>query len=100
MTSKDPFRDYARDLKMDFTYYRVCHDYPPVRDPNDQLYGKWSLSKMEFSDEKFPDYCLGITYFMNKATTWKLFRTFEETLKNHYIWIEDVYLTGEMLEIT
>ena len=53
---------------------------------------------MEFSEEKFPDYCLGITYFMNVATTWKLFRTFEETFKNHYIWIEDVYLTGKILE--
>ena len=54
-----------------------------------------ALSKVEFPDDHFPDYCLGITYFMTLETSWKILRAFEVTLKEYYIWIEDVYLTGE-----
>ena len=31
--------------------------------------------------------------------TWKLYMLFESTLKEHYVWIEDVYLTGILPEI-
>lgn len=54
---------------------------------------------MEFPDDHFPDYCLGITYFMTLETSWKILRAFEVTLKEYYIWIEDVYLTGKCKDL-
>ena len=39
-------------------------------------------------------YCSGWTYTMSPKNIRKIFKTFESTLLKHYLWIEDVYLTG------
>ena len=37
---------------------------------------------------------MGWTYTMSPKNIRKIFKTFESTLLKHYLWIEDVYLTG------
>ena len=52
------------------------------------------VSKIEWLDDDFVTYCSGSTYTMSPENIRKIFKTFESTLRKHYLWIEDVYLTG------
>ena len=58
------------------------------------------LSSIEWPEEFLPKYCYGIVYFLSPETANILFDAFEKTLKSCYVWIEDVYITGVLAEIS
>merc|ERR1711935_991193 len=62
----------------------------PVRDPMVRLY----VSKMEWLPNTYPLSCSGPMYMMSPKITMRIFDLFSSTLKEDYIWIEDIYLTG------
>ena len=49
---------------------------------------------MEWESDEYPQFCYGPIYIMTPQTAYQLFQLFKQTLKQYYIWIEDVYLTG------
>ena len=52
---------------------------------------------MEYIWNEFPTFCVGFFYLMSKNTAIQLLTKFEEAPRQNYIWIEDVYLTGLLL---
>ena len=49
---------------------------------------------MEWPADKFPEFCTGMTYIMSPENTQKILASFEATMRESYIWMEDVYITG------
>ena len=49
---------------------------------------------MEWESDEYPQFCYGPIYIMTPQIAYQLFQLFKQTLKQYYIWIEDVYLTG------
>ena len=52
---------------------------------------------MEWESDEYPQFCYGPIYIMTPQIAYQLFQLFKQTLKQYYIWIEDVYLTGTYL---
>ena len=49
---------------------------------------------MEWPYDNYPEYCLGVTYMMSPKVMEKLLSSFKKTMKENYIWMEDIYITG------
>ena len=54
---------------------------------------------MEWMEKTFPDYCSGSAYVLTPNIGENLFQTFLRLFKDNYIWIEDVYLTGQQSDL-
>lgn len=52
------------------------------------------ISKVEWDKNTYPPFCWGPIYIMEPTQAYLLFQIFKQTLKEFYIWIEDVYITG------
>ncbi|GFU60319.1 lactosylceramide 1,3-N-acetyl-beta-D-glucosaminyltransferase [Nephila pilipes] len=60
---------------------------PVVRDS----VSKWFVSKKEYAQDTFNDYCSGWAYL---TTTYVAHRLYEAAKKLPYFWVDDVHLTG------
>ena len=49
---------------------------------------------MEWPADSYPDFCKGMIYIMSLQNTLKMLKSFEATMTEFYIWMEDVYITG------
>jgi len=56
-----------------------------------QRVNKWSVTKGEYVDERYPKYCSGLAYL---ATTDVLRDFYEISGRVKYLWIDDVFVTG------
>ena len=52
---------------------------------------------MEWETNTYPEFCYGPIYIMAPNIAFQLLEAFKATLKQHYLWIEDVYITGKTL---
>lgn len=75
----------------DFVYCSVFQRIAPRRDKED----KWYVSYDEFSRDLYPPYCEGFAYIMSTDLVPKLYN---ESLYTKYYWIDDVYVTGLLME--
>lgn len=57
--------------------------------------GKWAVTKEEFPDSTYPDYCNGCFYVFNPSTAARLVNR-AKTRK--FFWIDDVFVTGFLRE--
>ena len=55
------------------------------------------MSKSLYEPDKFPEYCSGPMYMMTISALEKITKLFEQEYKNQFIWIEDVLLTGKIV---
>ena len=49
---------------------------------------------MEWKPNNYPEFCTGMVYIMSPENTKKIVASFEATMGETYIWMEDVYITG------
>ena len=49
---------------------------------------------MEWSEDKYPTYSSEAGYLLSMRAAKKLLQAFELTLRQMYVWMEDIYLTG------
>ena len=82
-------RNYLHSLDKNVSI--VCnmgHRWRVFRDRN----SKWRVTKAEYPDAEYPDFCLGSlgTIFSHQALTLLL----EQVPKTRFLWLEDVYNTG------
>lgn len=56
---------------------------------------KWSVSKEEFSRDRYPTYCPGLALLMTPDLVEKLW---ENALNTQYFWVDDVFFTGLLVE--
>ena len=49
---------------------------------------------MEWKPDTYPEFCTGMAYIMSPRNAKKIFASFEATMGETYIWMEDVYITG------
>ena len=61
---------------------------------NEILFPPRSVPLYEYLYSHYPPYCAGAFYFMNINVMNKLINLFEEEFGRNYLWIEDVFLTG------
>lgn len=57
------------------------------------------VSRAEYHLNTYPTFCYGPIYIMSTQTAKLLFEMFKQDLKEHYLWIEDVYITGTQILI-
>ena len=76
----------------------ACSVFPSNTKP--KRHGKWSLSLESYPDKTFPSYCSGVGYVITPDLAFDLF---EAAQNAHtfipYISIDDVYITGLLMEI-
>ena len=78
----------SRDNSIeDIIYCSLVKESIPFRDPEN----KWYVSKNEYPAEKYPTYCSGYAYITTPGLVKQLY---ELSLRTHYFWIDDVYITG------
>lgn len=56
---------------------------------------KWSVSKDEFSRDRYPTYCPGLALLMTPDLVHKLWI---KALETQYFWVDDVFFTGLLVE--
>ena len=52
------------------------------------------ISRDDYRGDYYPTYCSGMIYIMSPQNIFNILRMFEKNLRNHYVWMEDVYFTG------
>ena len=55
-------------------------------------WSKWFVTKEEYKEAKYPDYCSGWAYVTNHKTVKSILEE-SKKVENHF-WIDDVYITG------
>ncbi len=71
--------------------FYLCHflkGEKPRRDPEN----KWFVSREEYPENSYPDYCAGWAYVSNIATISNILKVAENNMP--YFWIDDLYVTG------
>ena len=53
----------------------------------------------EYPYPKYPDFCQGAFYLLHLSTVEKLYHLFEMEFHKNFIWMEDVFLTGNKSSI-
>ena len=56
---------------------------------------KWTVSKEEYSADKYPTYCPGLALLMSPDLVKVLW---EKSLNTKYFWVDDVFFTGLLVE--
>ena len=82
---------YTRLVPNDAIYCSVYGRMPPRRDKSD----KWYVSEDEYPRAVYPPYCEGLAYIIDPNLLVKLL---EESVYERYYWIDDVYVTGLLME--
>ena len=58
------------------------------------------VSRQEYKNDTYPACCFGELYIMKPNTAYKIFEAFLKYRNQTYVWIEDVYFTGILLQKT
>jgi hypothetical protein len=77
----------ASSRRSNFLFCNDLTNSTPVRSED----SKWFLSREDFPDEAFPDYCSGFTILFSADVVFKLY-TVAQSLP--YFWIDDLQVTG------
>ena len=57
------------------------------------------MSIEEYPYSRYPDFCQGAFYLMQRSTAEKLYDLFQTEFFKNFIWMEDVLLTGRFVSI-
>lgn len=85
---KTVLKTHEEDLDKEAIICRVIRA-TPVRKPNSKWYTPWYL----YPEIKYPHYCYGPMYILSVPAIRTLTKLFEQDFQ-HFLWLEDVYLTG------
>jgi hypothetical protein len=58
------------------------------------------ISRTDWKPDTYPEFCTGMAYIMSPGNAKKILASFEATMKETYIWMEDVYITGLLANIS
>uniref|UniRef100_A0A1L8E1L9 Hexosyltransferase n=2 Tax=Nyssomyia neivai TaxID=330878 RepID=A0A1L8E1L9_9DIPT len=58
---------------------------------------KWRVSTKEYAEKYYPTYCPGFSIIYSPDAVWLLYR---EAQRNPYFWIDDVHVTGTLVQRT
>lgn len=73
--------------KRDLIYCDIVEGRNPIRSDD----SKWYVTREEFADDHYPNYCLGYAVLYSADAVFKLYQA-GQTLS--FFWIEDVQITG------
>jgi hypothetical protein len=87
------FNQYVPKSLEPFTYCNVIEKAKPVRNKT----SKWAIDTKQYSKEVYPLYCEGFAYITN-INTFKIIKNQLLNKNMPFIWIDDLYVTGILLE--
>ena len=89
--------EYLEDIFDENPIFCRKNDNPlPQRNLNYPNY----ISYLDWPKDTFPGFCVGPSYILSIKTATKLYKAFEEVFEDNFLWIEDVYITGILRELS
>ena len=81
---------HKKHSKRECLLCNVLRSNSVIRDIAD----KWYIPTFLYPNKTYPDQCEGPMYILSVPALKKIKKLFEEGFRNNFIWLEDVYLTG------
>ena len=87
---KKLLKKFENEIDNERLICRQIHPYPIRRSSS-----KWYMPRHIYPEKRYPTYCYGPMYIWTLPAVKKTYNLFIRELKNSFVWLEDVYLTGK-----